>query len=64
MKQELVSRYDKGELFIGQRIPMMKMEYQFVSNEEIKMPESNFEEIIITQELIARFRTEIREEWR
>jgi len=53
MKKDILMMWDKGTIKLGQRVPMIKQ----------GVITTQFEELIITEELIKRLRTEMRQEW-
>ncbi len=57
MKKDILKMWDDKKIKLGQRIPIMKY--------TTKIPnQTNFADLIITESLIKRLRTEMRDNWR
>ena len=57
MKRHILKRYDDKEIKLGQRISLVK------STKNLFNGDFKFADLIITEELIKRLRTEMRNSW-
>lgn len=64
MKIDILRMFDEGKIKLGQRVPMMQGTCDVMASEKEQEQSIHFEELIITEDLIKRLRTEMRLNWR
>jgi len=64
MKIDILRMFDEGKIKLGQRVPMMKSICGLTATEEELEQLMHFEDIVITEDLIKRLRTEKRFNWK
>ena len=64
MKIDILRLFDEGKIKLGQRVPMMQSICDIMATEKEVEQSIHFEELIITEDLIKRLRTEMRLNWK
>ncbi len=63
MKEDILRLWDEGKIKLGQRVPMMQSTCDIMASVEEFEKSMQFEELVITEDLIKRLRTEKRNNW-
>lgn len=64
MKMDILRMFDEGKIKLGQRVPMTQGSCDVMAFEKEFEESIHFEELIITEDLIKRLRTEMRLNWK
>ena len=64
MKIDILRMFDEGKIKLGQRVPMMQSQCNLMDSDEELLQSASFEELVITEDLIKRLRTEKRFNWK